>query len=130
MTSEGILRGAGEYSFRAVQRGKDAAVEKLQKGLTGLLRAAGVVTVNGHASFNADRTVTCQGEKYTADNFIIATGSEPVPLSFPGSELCIDSTGALSLTKVPSRLCVIGGGVIGLELGSAYLSYGSAVDGG
>ncbi len=127
-TYEGILRNAGEFSFRAVQRGKAAAVDKLRNGVLGLLRSVGVITVEGRAELFPDRKVVCNGEEYEADHVIIATGSEQIRNIFPGSELCIDSTGALALDRVPRRLCVIGGGVIGLELGSAYLSYGSEVE--
>ncbi len=125
---EGILRNAGEFSFRAVQRGKTAAVDKLRNGVLGLLRSVGVIIVEGRAELLPDRRVICQGEEYEADHVIIATGSESVKNIFPGSELCIDSTGALALDRVPKRLCVIGGGVIGLELGSAYMSYGAEVE--
>ena len=128
MTRDGMLRGAGEFSFKAIMRGKNEAVEKLHSGVESMLRAAKVETVIGAASFKDSKTVICNGKEYTADNIIIATGSSPVTLRFPGYENCIDSTGALSLKKVPRRLCIIGGGVIGLELGSAYMAYGSSVD--
>lgn len=70
-------------------------------------------------------------EKLKAKNIIIATGSEPSPL--PGNMIPIDekyvvsSTGALSLDKIPKKMVVIGGGVIGLELGSVYKRLGSEV---
>lgn len=128
MTAEGILRDAGAYSFKGVQRGRAAAIEKLRNGVVGLLRSVGVIVVNGHAELLPERTVCCNGETYTAEDIIIATGSEPIMPKLPGIEYCIDSTAALSLSKVPKKLCVIGGGVIGLELGSAYLSYGSEVE--
>ena len=128
MTLEGILRNAGEFSFKAVMRGKEEAITKLRSGIESLLRSVKVEYVNGEASFKDSKTVVCNGKEYTADNIIIATGSSPVTLRFPGYEHCIDSTGALALKKVPKRLCIIGGGVIGLELGSAYMAYGSSVD--
>lgn len=127
MTADGILRGAGEFSFSAIGRGRAATVERLRRGLDGLMRTSGVTVVRGGAELRADRTVYCNGEAFTADDIIIATGSAPLSLPFPGAEYCLDSSAALTLARLPRRLCVIGGGVIGLELGSAYLSYGSDV---
>ena len=127
MTDEGILRAAGEYSFKRVMKGKAGAIEKLGSGIASMLRAARVDVVAGSASFKDASTLVCNGEEYTADDIIIATGSSPLKLSFPGAEYCIDSTAALSLTRLPRRICIIGGGVIGLELGSAFCAYGATV---
>lgn len=127
MTEEGVLRGAGEFSFKRIMKGKSGAIEKLTSGIASMLRAAGVQVVTGTASFKDNKTVLCGGTEYTAENIIIATGSSPIRIPFPGNELCIDSTAALALTKLPRKLCIIGGGVIGLELGSAFAAYGAEV---
>jgi len=127
MTAEGILRGAGEYSFKRVMNGKTPVIEKLRSGIDSMLRSAKVEVIKGTACFKDANTVTSEGIDYQAENIIIATGSSPIRLPFPGSEYCIDSTAALALTKLPKRLCVIGGGVIGLELSSAFSAYGADV---
>lgn len=127
MTEEGVLRGAGEYSFKRVMKGKAPVIEKLTSGIASMLRAAKVEVVRGTASFKNANTVLCNGEEYSAEDVIIATGSSPIKLPFRGSEYCIDSTAALSLTKLPKKLCIIGGGVIGLEFASAFSAFGSDV---
>lgn len=133
LTEAGILRGAGEYSMKAIVRGRDGVTERLRSGVAGLLRAAGVTVINKKATVGAGAEVSDGTEKYRADDLIIATGSDPWCPPFPGAELCRDSTAALTPNKMtdagrfPRRLAVIGGGVIGLELGSAYRSFGADV---
>ncbi len=127
MTKAGLLRNAGEFSFRAVMKEKQAVIDRLCSGLEAMLRSNRVRIVAGEAGFLDNKTLVCNGETYAADSIIISAGSSPVRLAFPGSEYCLDSSEALSMTAVPRRMCIIGGGVIGLELGSAYMSYGSSV---
>ena len=127
MTGEGMLRAAGEFSFKKIMTSKAGAIEKLTSGIAGMLRTAGVEVIKGIASFKNATTVTACGIDYEAENIIIATGSSPIKLPFPGNELCIDSTAALALTKLPKKICIIGGGVIGLELGSAFAAFGAEI---
>ncbi len=127
MTEEGILRGAGEYSFKKVMKGKAPVIEKLASGIASMLRAAKAELITGTASFKDAKTVLCNGTEYTADDIIIATGSSPIKIPLEGCDYCIDSTAALSHTKLPKKICIIGGGVIGLELSSAFSAYGSDV---
>jgi len=105
------------------------------KGLTGgvefLFKKNKVDWLKGLASFTGPNTVDVTGKSVTAKNIIIATGSSVTPL--PGVEvdnkrgLIVDSTGALELDKVPDHMVVIGGGVIGLELGSVWRRLGAKV---
>ena len=127
MTLDGMLRGSGEFSFRAIQRGKDAAVERLRRGEESSLDSLGVTRVRGSAKLLPGKKIECGGSIYQAKNIIIATGSEPVRLNIPGAEYLSDSTEMLSLSKVPARLTVIGAGVIGLEFASLYASFNSTV---
>ena len=119
--------------MKAIVRGRDGVTERLRSGVAGLLRAAGVTVINKKATVGAGAEVSDGTEKYRADDLIIATGSDPWCPPFPGAELCRDSTAALTPNKMtdagrfPRRLAVIGGGVIGLELGSAYRSFGAEV---
>ncbi|MEG1850116.1 MAG: NAD(P)/FAD-dependent oxidoreductase, partial [Oscillospiraceae bacterium] len=127
MTQKNLLRDAGSFSFRNMQAGKGEVVDKLVGGVEFLLKKQGVTTVRGEAKLLPDRRVLCNGEEYDGDAIIIATGSEPILPPIPGVEHTLDSTGVLALSHLPRSLAVIGGGVIGLELASAYASFGTAV---
>lgn len=111
--------------FTAAAARKEEVVEKLRDGVATLLR--NVEVVHGRASFKDDRTVVCNGREFTADRIIIATGSTSAMLPVPGAESTLSSKEMLELTEVPERLCVIGGGVIGLEFASIFRSFGSEV---
>jgi len=111
---------------------KDGIVGRLTGGVTGLLQKARVKIVHGHARFRDGKTVEVATETgdqlIRAENIIIATGSEPVELpALPFGGHVMSSTEALALREVPSRLAVVGGGYIGLELGTAFAKLGSDV---
>jgi dihydrolipoamide dehydrogenase len=105
------------------------AVKQLTGGIEFLFKKNKITWLKGKASFEDAHTVSVGGEKVTAKNIVIATGSSVTPL--PGVEIdqkvVVDSTGALELPKVPEHLVVIGGGVIGLELGSVWRRLGAKV---
>ena len=128
MTADGVLRNAGEFSFRRIMKGKGEVIDRLGRGIEGMLRASGVTVLTGSAAFLDAHSVTVGDKTVSAEKIVIATGSSPIVLPFKGSEYCIDSTSALSLTRLPKRISVIGGGVIGLELGSALSAYGARVE--
>ena len=108
---------------------KAKAVGELTGGIEFLFKKNKVDWLKGHATFNSANSVDVAGKSYTAKNIMIATGSSVTPL--PGvkidQKVIVDSTGALALPKVPKHLVVIGGGVIGLELGSVWLRLGAQV---
>jgi dihydrolipoamide dehydrogenase len=108
---------------------KAKAVGELTGGIEFLFKKNKVDWLKGHAAFTSANSVDVAGKNYTAKNIMIATGSSVTPL--PGVEIdqkvIVDSTGALALPKVPKHLVVIGGGVIGLELGSVWLRLGAQV---
>ena len=112
-------------SFAAAAERKKAVVEQLRGGIEMLLK--GVQVVYGKAQFKDTKTVVCNGQEYTADKIIIATGSTSASLPVPGADSCITSKEILEVTEVPASLCVIGGGVIGLEFASIFRSFGSEV---
>ena len=111
---------------------KDGIVGRLNSGVLGLLRKARVKIVHGRAKFRDGKTVEVETETgmqvIRAETIVIATGSEPVELPFLrfGGPV-ISSTEALSLKTVPQKLVVVGGGYIGLELGTAFAKLGSKV---
>jgi len=112
-------------SFAAAAERKQAVVEQLRGGIDILLK--NVQVVRGKAQFKGPKTVVCDGQEYTADRIIIATGSVSASLSIPGAESCLTSREILDLKEVPESICVIGGGVIGLEFASIFRSFGSEV---
>ncbi|MEO5707521.1 MAG: dihydrolipoyl dehydrogenase [Alteraurantiacibacter sp.] len=107
------------------------AVDQLTKGIAFLFKKNKVTWLQGHASFVDAHTVAVNGQNHSAHEVVIATGSRVTPL--PGVEvdnakgIVVDSTGALELAKVPETMVVIGGGVIGLELGSVWRRLGARV---
>ncbi len=108
---------------------KAKAVKELTGGVEFLFKKNKVTWLKGKAAFQDEHTVDVAGQKVTAKNIVIATGSSVMPL--PGVEVdqttVVDSTGALALPKVPEHMVVIGGGVIGLELGSVWRRLGAKV---
>ncbi|BAB51120.1 dihydrolipoyl dehydrogenase [Mesorhizobium japonicum] len=111
---------------------KDGIVSRLNSGVAGLLKKAGVKTVHGWAMFRDGKTVEVETETGSqvirAETIVIATGSAPVELPFlPFGGPVISSTEALALSVVPKKLAVVGGGYIGLELGMAFAKMGAEV---
>lgn len=117
------------FDFGAVTARKNAVVEQLRGGVEGLLSHKNITLVRAKAAFKDDHTVLADGQEYTADYIIIATGSVSASLPIPGADLpgILTSREILDLQEVPKRLCVIGGGVIGLEFASVFRSFGSEV---
>jgi len=105
------------------------AIKGLTGGIAFLFKKNKIEWLKGHAKFTDAKTIEVAGQAYTAKNFVIATGSSVTPL--PGVEIdhkqILDSTSALELDRVPETMVVIGGGVIGLELGSVWRRLGAKV---
>lgn len=131
------------FDFKAVAARKNTVVEQLRGGVEGLLGHKNITLVRGKASFKDAHTVAVipsfssvipsdaeeSLQEYTADYIIIATGSVSASLPIPGADLpgILTSREILDIEEVPQRLCVIGGGVIGLEFASIFRSFGSEV---
>lgn len=142
----GVTGLSYDFDFKAVAARKNAVVEQLRGGVEGLLGHKLITLVHGKASFKDQHTVSvipsdpsvisseAEGRvekslEYSADYIIIATGSVSASLPIPGADLpgILTSREFLDLEEVPARLCVIGGGVIGLEFASVFRSFGSEV---
>jgi dihydrolipoamide dehydrogenase len=132
--ARGIEVGDVKLNLAQMMKSKDTAVTGLTKGVEFLFKKNGVEYVKGTASFAGEHEIkvnlTDGGEQtIVGKNIIIATGSEATP--FPGLEIdekrIVTSTGALALDKVPESMVVIGGGIIGLEMGSVWARLGSKV---
>lgn len=130
----GIFVDGLRIEMPKLQSWKDSVVKKLTGGIGQLFKAHGVQTVYGTATFTGPKTLEVKdadGKTQTleAENFIIATGSSPIEV--PGFEFngdnIIESREGLSWQEVPETMAVIGGGVIGLEMGTLYAKLGSKV---
>ena len=128
----GITAENVKVDFSKVQAWKGTVVDKLTSGVGGLLKGNKVDIVKGEAYFvdaNNIRVMTeNSAQTYTFKNAIIATGSRPIELpTFKYSDRVLDSTGALNLDHIPESMAIIGGGVIGVELGNVYANFGTKV---
>ncbi|EHJ56083.1 dihydrolipoyl dehydrogenase [Streptococcus urinalis FB127-CNA-2] len=105
---------------------KNSVVKQLTGGVKGLLRANKVTIFNGLATVNPDKTVTIGSETIKGRNIILATGSKVSRINIPGidSKLVLTSDDILDLREMPKSLVVMGGGVVGIELGLVWASYG------
>ena len=135
LSEHGVLFGEPTTDVDKIRIWKDKVVSQLTGGLQGMAKMRKVTTVNGLGRFTDANTIEAtnrEGEvtKITFDNAIIAAGSRPVKLPFiPHDDPRVwDSTDALELKSVPKRLLILGGGIIGLEMGTVYKSLGSDVD--
>ena len=107
---------------------RDGIIDKLFKGLTGLVNSKNITVVAGEGRLTGPKTVTVNGDNYTGANVVLATGS--YSKSLPGLEIggrVITSDHALKLDFVPKSVIVLGGGVIGVEFASIWRSFGSEV---
>lgn len=121
----------GEITFamRAARERKDEVVAQLKEGVRSLLKSPLITLVAGKARFTGPHTVRVGEEEYTAPHIIIATGSEAKRLPVPGADSggVVTASEMLQLDTVPRRLCVVGGGVVGMEFASIFSSFGSEV---
>mgnify|MGYP001395591582 FL=1 len=127
------VKGEAEVDMKGLVAWKDSIVDRLNKGVEGLLRAAGADLIKGWANFDGPKSCTVDtgddGVKIEAENVIIATGSSHIDLPFMpcDEEFILSSTGALELDSLPKSVAIVGGGYIGLELGCALAKLGSEI---
>ena len=129
----GIEVGQVKLNLDKIMKNKNKAVDTLTKGVEFLFKKNKVSYYKGTASFKTAKKISIKDEKkeiiIETEKTIISSGSEPI--SLPGAEFdekkILSSTGALSLEKVPKKMLVVGGGYIGLEMGSVWLRFGSEV---
>ncbi len=128
----GITTGPAAIDFGRTQDWKNGIVARLNSGVAGLLKKAKTTLINGRAQIEDGKTVvveTADGPlRINCDHLVLATGSRPMDLPhLPFGDTVISSTEALSLTEVPKRMAVVGGGYIGLEIGTAMAKLGAQV---
>ncbi len=131
----GIVTGEVSLDFETMQKKKDSVVKHLVGGIGGLMKSYKVTVINGEASFKSPNVIEVKKndgtgtEEISFDKALIASGSVPSAAPVPGYDLpgVIDSTGALSLEKIPESMCIIGGGVIGIEMAHIYQTLGTKI---
>ena len=129
----GIHFGTPKLDIAKMRAWKDSIIDKLSQGIAGLARSRGVQVMSGRGHFedsNMLRVETADGQKFVSyDKAIIAVGSQPaLPNAFDlGNKRVMTSTEALEIEEVPEELLVVGGGYIGMELGTVYAALGSKV---
>ncbi|MEX0444863.1 dihydrolipoyl dehydrogenase [Xenorhabdus sp. SGI246] len=134
LSQHGIVFGEPQTDIDKIRLWKEKVISQLTGGLGGMAKGRKVNVVNGVGKFTGANTLVVEGENGTTtinfDNAIIAAGSRPIQLPFiPHDDPRVwDSTDALELKTVPGRLLVMGGGIIGLEMGTVYHALGSQID--
>jgi dihydrolipoamide dehydrogenase len=133
MSGHGVVFGDPKIDLDKVRAWKDSVVAQLTKGLSGMSSMRKVQHVQGTGKFSGANTLQVEGKdgitSIQFEHAIIAAGSEPVSLPFiPEDERVIDSTGALEMKDIPEKMLVLGGGIIGLEMGTVYKALGSNID--
>lgn len=129
--------GGGHVNFTRIQERKNDVIAQLREGVKGLMAQPGITYIEGEAKFVDKKVIEVNGTQMTADNIIIATGSRARMLPFipalnspEGADLkdkVMTSTELLEIDHVPNSMAIIGAGVIGLELASAFETFGSSV---
>ncbi|MEE9259460.1 MAG: NAD(P)/FAD-dependent oxidoreductase, partial [Nitrospinaceae bacterium] len=125
----GLDFGEPRIDLESVRKWKSQVTEKMASGLLHLCKQRGVRLVTGRAVFEDSNTVVVGDEKLFFDHCILATGSRPdIPDGLTGiGDRIMDSAAALDMENIPDRLLVVGGGYIGLEMGTVYAALGSRV---
>ena len=134
LSSHGVEFGEPKIDLAKVRAWKEKVIGQLTKGLEGMAKLRKCRIINGYGKFTGPNTIAVEGGNgqftVTFDHAIIAAGSKPIQLPFiPHDDPRIwDSTDALELQEIPKRLLLMGGGIIGLEMGMVYQALGSTVE--
>ena len=128
----GITFQEPEIDIYKVKKWKNEVVKKLNNGISSLAKARKIDVIHGYATFLSNNKLEIKSKNKSInlefENCIIATGSSPRKINtFPNDKRIMDSTSALELNDIPNKISIIGGGYIGLEMGSIYHSLGSEV---
>lgn len=133
LEAHGVIFGEPKIDLDKIRLWKEKAISQLTTGLTKIAKSRNVKVINGLGRFTSTNTLVVKGDKETTiinfSNAIIAVGSRPIQLPFiPHNDPRVwDSTDVLQLKEVPKRMLVIGGGIIGLEMGTFYHALGSEI---
>ena len=129
LADHGITFGEPKLDLAKLRAFKDKVVGKLTGGLAAMAKMRKVTVMQGVAAFTGPHEIAVDGKKLTFAHAIIAAGSQAAKLPFlPDDPRIVDSTGALALPSVPKKMLIIGGGIIGLEMGTVYSTLGTRLD--
>jgi dihydrolipoamide dehydrogenase len=123
----GVKTGEMAFDYAPVFERKEAVVKQLREGVEMLMGAPGITAIKGEAILKDANTVVVNGEEYSAKNIIIATGSAPRGLPIEGADLAMTSDDILAMETLPKSLCIVGGGVIGMEFAAVFSTFGVEV---
>ncbi len=123
----GVKTGEMTFDYAPVFERKEAVVKQLREGVEMLMGAPGITAIKGEAILKDANTVVVDGEEYSAKNIIIATGSAPRGLPIEGADLAMTSDDILAMETLPKSLCIVGGGVIGVEFAAVFSTFGVEV---
>ena len=123
----GVKTGEMAFDYAPVFERKEAVVKQLREGVEMLMGGPGITAIKGEASLKDAHTVVVNGEEYSAGNIIIATGSAPRGLPIEGADLAMTSDDILAMETLPKSLCIVGGGVIGMEFAAVFSTFGVEV---
>src|SRR5689334_22678361 len=129
LADHGISFGEPKVDLAKLRAFKSKVVGKLTGGLAAMAKMRKVTVMQGVASFTGPNSLSVDGKSLKFANAIIAVGSQAAKLPFlPDDPRILDSTSALELPSVPKRMLIIGGGIIGLEMGTVYSTLGTRLD--
>jgi len=134
LSKHGVNFGEPSFDLDKIRSWKDDVVSQLTKGLSGMSKMRKVKHVQGYGKFTGANTLEVEGPDgkttITFEHAIIAAGSEPIELPFvpKDDDRIMDSTGALEMKDIPGKMLILGGGIIGLEMGTVYQALGSKID--
>ena len=128
--SRGIISDSDiRVSMPDVLKHKEMVVKQLGHGVRGLIKSNKIHMERGVAKLQSATQITCEGRGYQARNIILCSGAKPAKMRIPGidNENVMTSDDILSISEIPARLCIIGGGVIGCEMAEIFTAFGSKV---
>lgn len=123
----GVTAGSITVDFATAMARKNEVVTQLRQGVDLLMKQPGITVLEGEAALVDAHTVDVAGTCHQAKHIVIATGSAPRGLPIAGADLCMTSDDILALDTLPPSLCIVGGGVIGMEFAAIFQSFGVEV---
>ncbi len=123
----GVNCGDITVDYSVAHARKDEVVKQLRDGVQMLLSQPGITLIEGEARFTGPHTIMVGDQEHTGKSIVIATGSAPRGLPIEGADLAMTSDDVLAMSDLPKSMCIVGGGVIGMEFAAIFSSFGVEV---